>query len=71
MRTQDIVGEFISGAIDLLLELDEGQSLTRGDVQAQRFLEDVYILRVYNSGYWEEVGRRTKDQIAKWNDAAF
>lgn len=66
-----VVGEFVVSANSLILELEEGQSLTRGDVSLLRLPGNVFACRVYQSGFWGFYDEFSVEQIERWPDAPF
>lgn len=66
-----MVGKFIVEANGRILELEGGQSLTRGDVSIVRMPWNSFQCRVYDSGFWHFYDEYSVEQIERWPDAPF
>lgn len=66
-----MVGKFISEANGHILALEEGQSLTRGDVSLLRLPGNVFECRVYETGFWYFYSEFSVEQIEYWGGAPF
>lgn len=60
------VSEFVKGAIKPILGLDEGQSLTRGNIQMTRLPGRIFQCKVYVSGYWLNYDHFSTEEIEEW-----